>query len=125
MRWIEKKEEPPAPLADFIRKQILVGVNLDYPCFAAPRELRLALIYEQYGLCAFTGVPLDDRLGDIEVPPETRIRIQPHIAHLKPQKVCRQELFDAGKEPGRDLGEDMDHKNMVAAAVIGWVNMCA
>jgi hypothetical protein len=115
MRWIEKGAAPPAPLVEYLTVQIPVGVNLDYDSYPAKRDLRLALTQEQFGLCAFTGVPVDERLSDVESPPETGIKLKSHNAHLKPRTICKDELIAAGKEPGKDLGEDMDYKNIVAA----------
>lgn len=137
MRWISKTDEPPAPLREFLEVQLPLHINLDYSSFSRRTELRQALIAEQGGLCAFTGVPIDDaRIGkliddalvgvpqvsDVDenaLPRHRREKKRPtyksHIAHIKPQAVCKQELVDRGLEPGRDLGEDMDHRNMVAA----------
>ena len=47
-----------------------------------------------------------------------RLRFSAHNEHLKPQSLCRQELVDAGLEPGVDLGDDINHQNIVAALLV-------
>jgi len=118
MRWIRKSKTPPKPLDDYLTAQLPTGVNLSYESIPGLLD---ALTEEQYGLCAFTGSAVDDRIENVDTSiPEAvddnhRVRIKNHVAHLKPQSVCRNELVAAGKEPGKDIGEDMDHNNMVAA----------
>ncbi|MCP4676940.1 MAG: hypothetical protein GY854_15765 [Deltaproteobacteria bacterium] len=72
------------------------------------------MIAEQFGICAYTGTPLDDRLGPLQdaVP---NLVFQPHVEHIKPRSVCRDELEDRGGIYGCELCEDMDHRNLVAA----------
>ena len=124
MRWIQKQDEPPKTLAKFLEEQLPVGLNLDYEHgFTRQKDLRLELIAEQLGLCGYTGAPVDDRLVKHTQPPDpgskaTKVRYSAHIEHLKPQSVCRQELIDKGLEPGKDLGDDMNHKNMIAALLV-------
>jgi hypothetical protein len=72
------------------------------------------LITEQFGLCAYTGAPLDDRLGAYQGRADN-LSFEPHIEHVKPRAVCQAELEARGGEYGRELCEDMDHRNLVAA----------
>lgn len=120
MRFIQKGAEPPPSIAQFLTNQLPVGVNLDYENgFGRKRDLLQELIAEQFGLCAYTGTPIDDRLSARQLPPpNSSIPFRAHNEHLKPQSVCRQELRNRGLEPGRDLGEDMDHRNIVAALLV-------
>jgi hypothetical protein len=111
-----RKQQPPRALADYLRHQMEVGVNLDYDSFTRKRELREELIAEQFGLCAFTGAAIDQRLTPS--PPEESVKISVHNAHLKPRSICRQELLAKGGEPGRVLGEDMDYHNILAALMV-------
>lgn len=118
MRWIQKGIAPPS-LSAFLQAQIPIGLNLDFEDgFPGKRTLRQELMAEQFGLCGYTGVAIDDRLGQALVNPQGPVRFRAHIEHLKPQSICRKELIDLGKLPGRDLGEDMDHNNMVAALCV-------
>lgn len=92
---------------------------IDYGHFPGTSELCSLLIKEQKGLCAYTGVGLDDRLmvrapGRL-VPPRTDYSFKPHNEHLKSQRTCRKELVCKGAVVGRDVGEDMAYSNLVAA----------
>jgi len=125
MRYLPKAPTPPPVLAQYLQAQTALGYNLDYGNFSRAGEYRQALIAEQHGLCGYTGVAIDERLIDRQrrlatqtlIPPT---KLKPHTEHLKPQCVCRDELRAQGKEPGKDLGEDMDRSNMIAALeVIG------
>jgi hypothetical protein len=112
---------PPPSLAAFLAAQVPVGVNLDYEHgFGRKAELRAELVAEQFGLCGYTGAPVDERLAELNppAPPGASLPYRVHIEHLKPQSVCRQELRDRGLEPGRDLGEDVDHHNLIAALLV-------
>jgi hypothetical protein len=62
MRYIAKSVDPPNSMIDWLADQLPVGLNLDYQSFNDKRALRLELIAEQYGLCAYTGTPIDERL---------------------------------------------------------------
>lgn len=123
MRYLPKATAPPPALAAFLAVQLPLGLNFDYEHgFTRKRELREELIAEQYGLCGYTGVALDDRLTKrqqtaAEQPPPTP-KFQAHIEHLKPQSVCRAELVARGQVPGSHPGEDMDHRNMIAALLV-------
>lgn len=117
MRWIAKEDRPPQALRAFLAENLAIGVNLDYrnaPLRKA--ELLEELITGQGGLCAYTGVAIDERLRHRQSSGSADgLRYAAHNEHMKPQSLCRQELVDRGLEPGRDLGEDMDHRNIIAA----------
>ena len=89
-------------------------LRLDYGSFSRAPQLRNLLIQEQKGLCAYTGVGVDDRLVE-RVPQREGHSFKPHIEHLKSQHQCRAELEANGGIVGRDLGEDLAYANMVAA----------
>lgn len=114
MRYIEKSDEPPASIRAWRVVQEPTGVNLDYNSFTRKPELRAELIAEQFGLCAYTGAPLDDRLGGYEQADED-LAYQPHIERIKPRSICRAELEARGGIYGCEICEDMDHRNLVAA----------
>jgi hypothetical protein len=109
-----------------LEAQANVGHGLDYETFAstgAPGggsrggQLRRELTAEQCGLCAYTGAGIDSRLGTLN-DPHAKLKFSAHNEHLKPQSVCRQELEAAGGTYGVDVGEDMDHQNIVAALLV-------
>ena len=123
MRHIQKSTQPPPAIQDYITNQIPVGHGLDYKTFSQTPsplggsrggQLCRELTAEQFGLCAYTGAGIDARLGTIS-DPQQKLRFQAHNEHLKPQSVCRKELIESKREPGVDLGDDMDHRNIVAA----------
>lgn len=122
MRFIDKSGPEPLPLAEFKSQQGPLQVNMTYKHgFNRQSELRGVFIQEQFGLCAFTGVTIDERLGlrngagDVVDSKGRPLRMQAHIAHIKSQTDCIQELHAAYPNPPRPFGEDMDHRNMVAA----------
>jgi len=112
MRYIAKSADPPQSIREWLAAQLPVGLNLDYPNFSRKPALRDELIAEQHGLCAYTGAPIDERLGGYE---DENLVFQAHIEHVKPRAVCQAELEARGGEYGRELCEDMDHRNLVAA----------
>ena len=79
----------------------------------------MLLVQEQKGLCAYTGVAIDERLAERRPsrlsPPRTDYWYKAHIEHLKPEEQCRAELQQSGGLVGRDVGEDMVYANLVAA----------
>lgn len=81
--------------------------------FTRTPQLRPLLIREQKGLCAYTGVGLDERL--MPRLPAAIYTFKPQIEHLKSQHQCRQELEAKGSVIGRDVGEDIAYENLVAA----------
>lgn len=111
MRHITKTIEPDS-IKQWKDSQLPVGLNLDYANFTRKPQLRGELIAEQYGLCAYTGVAIDARLVGLH---ETDLAFQAHIEHVKPRSVCEKELVARGGTYGRDLCEDMDFRNLVAA----------
>ncbi|MGC8640418.1 MAG: hypothetical protein ACP5XB_11140, partial [Isosphaeraceae bacterium] len=112
MRFILKADDPPASIREWLAVQLPVGLNLDYRNFNDKPALRRELIAEQYGLCAYTGTPIDERLVGYQ---EANLVFQAHIEHVKPRAVCEAKLIARGGHYGRDLCEDMDHRNLVAA----------
>ncbi len=123
MRCIQKEVQPPDSIRDYIVNQTPVGFGLDYTTFSqtpSPQggsrggQLCRELIAEQFGLCAYTGAGIDERLGEVNQQ-NLSLKFKRHNEHLKPQSECRAELIAAGLTPGVDLGEDMDHRNIVAA----------
>jgi hypothetical protein len=112
MRYIEKSVDPPASIREWLFVQLPVGLNLDYGSFNDKPALRLELIAEQYGLCAYTGTPIDERLVGYH---DTNLAFQAHIEHVEPRSICAAELVASGGNYGCDLCEDMDHRNLVAA----------
>ena len=60
----------------------------------------------------YTGTPIDERLVGYT---DTNLVFQAHIEHVKPRSVCRRELEARGGQYGREVCEDMDHRNLVAA----------
>lgn len=126
MRWISKPEQPPPSVRDYLAAQAQVGHGLDYKTFASTAapgggsrggQLCRELTVEQCGLCAYTGAGIDSRLGTLNEP-NAQLKFSVHNEHLKPQSVCRKQLEDSGKTYGVDLGEDMDHRNIVAALLV-------
>lgn len=117
MRWLPKLAQPPQSIVDFLaeNENLEVPFNLGYASgFNRKAELLEELTRKQGGLCGYTGVAVDDRLSSRNPPGKSR-PFHAHNEHLKPQSLCRQELEDLGLEPGRVLGEDLDHENIVAA----------
>jgi hypothetical protein len=112
MRHIAKSASPPVSIQEWLVVQLPVGLNLDYRNFNDKPALRRELIAEQYGLCAYTGTPIDERLDGYY---DANLAFQAHIEHVKPRRVCEAELIARGGSYGRDLCEDMDHRNLVAA----------
>jgi len=121
MRKINKQTQTPQCLVEFIELQQQTGppvVNLCYSCFQNPRhrELLRILTEEQFGICGYTGAPVDARIG--KLPPQDGVAYSNHIEHLKCQETCKAELEAQGLEHGRDLGEDLSYFNMIAALEI-------
>ncbi|MEO8493885.1 MAG: hypothetical protein ABI614_02365 [Planctomycetota bacterium] len=112
MRYIAKSIQPPPSIREWRAVQEPVGVNLDYSSFTRAPQLRGELIAEQSGLCAYTGAPIDERLGGYH---DDNLVFQAHIEHVKPRAICEAELTARGGDYGRELCEDMDHHNLVAA----------
>ena len=116
MRYIEKTTEP-ASITNWKEANKDLDVNLDYQSFQGKSDLRHELVEEQLGLCAYTGMPVDKRLGLL---PESNLSYSCHIEHIKSRKVCEDECKAAHGEDsyGRVICEDMDFRNLVAAVEV-------
>lgn len=117
MRAIEKRLSPEC-LRDFIDGQLAIEpepVNVTYRSFREKTKLLGELTFEQYGLCGYTGAPVDDDRISKLVSASGDVAFKNHIEHLKCQDSCKQELIDSGKLVGRDLGDDLNYLNMIAA----------
>jgi len=77
MRHIHKTAPEPVALQEYLQEQSKVGHGLDYKTFsqtASPRggsrggELCKELVARQFGLCAYTGAGIDERLGRLSDP---------------------------------------------------------
>ncbi len=121
MKKIEKHQTP-ACLGEYIKAQQSIQpepVNLTYDCFPEKAALREILTGEQFGLCGYTGAPIDDRISNLKSSPSKAI-FRNHIEHLKCQETCKRETESNGGKYGRDLCGDLDYFNMIAAInVIG------
>lgn len=116
MRRIEKINAP-ACLQAFIDEQLAIQpqpVNLTYRDFPRKSQLREALTREQYGLCGYTGTPVDERIAQYQ-PINPVASFSSHIEHLKCQHTCRAEVVDTGEEYGRVVADDLNYHNMIAA----------
>lgn len=126
MRYIQKPADEPAAIREYVEAQSPLGHGLDYKTFsqtASPRggsrggELCRNLVEQQYGLCAYTGAGIDERLGKLS-DPSKKLKFKVHNEHLKAQSVCKDEVKAAGKVYGEVVGDDMAHWNMVAALLV-------
>jgi hypothetical protein len=117
MKCINKGQVPDC-LQVFIAGQLAIEpepVNLSYDDFRAKPELLAILTAEQFGLCGYTGAPIDEsRISKLKAPSE-KPAFKNHIEHLKCQSVCKKELLEAGQVFGRDFCQDLDYANMIAA----------
>lgn len=103
MRKIEKGTSPDC-LNRWIELQRPAEVNLTYGNFRDKPALLSILINEQFALCGYTG-----------------LRVEPtnsHIEHVKPQTACTAELEATGGKVGRDLCDDLNYYNMIAAITV-------
>ncbi len=118
MRYIEKEEREPEPISDWKRRHGETEVNRSYETgFDRKADLLSFFLAEQFGLCAFTGVAIDERLGkNADLPDVPGMRA--HVAHIKSQADCQRELIERFPNPPRPYGEDMNHHNMVAGLEI-------
>lgn len=127
MRWIQKQPGQPTCIESFVALQIDARERNggDWQQFCVDfssmntKSLRALLIEEQFGLCAYTGAGIDNRLEKrrpiYQTPPRRDYWFTSHIEHLKSQQQCRDELKDAYGTYGRDRCEDIDYHNLVAA----------
>jgi uncharacterized protein (TIGR02646 family) len=119
MRRIFKNQRP-AVLDDFVAMQLAiepVPVNLTYGSLTNKANLLQHLTEEQYGLCGYTGAPVDERISGLKSE-NGKATFTNHIEHLKPQSVCRQEVEAQGYEYGRVLADDLSYENMIAAVEV-------
>ena len=116
MRRITKATTPEC-LQTFIDDQLAIRpepANVTYRDFPHKVALRDVLTREQYGLCGYTGTPVDDRIFQYQRA-HNGASFSNHIEHMKCQKVCRAEVEARGQEYGRVLADDLDYHNMIAA----------
>lgn len=116
MRRIIKSQTPEC-LQKFIDEQLSIEpkpVNVTYGCFPKKSELLAILTAEQFGLCGYTGAPVDERISSLKSP-SRQATFRSHIEHLKSQATCRRELTESGGEYGRDPCDDLNYMNMIAA----------
>lgn len=116
MKRITKGQAPDC-LQTFIDTQLAIDpepVNLTYRNFPRKADLRAILTEEQFGLCGYTGAPVDDRISQL-TSANDEASFSNHIEHLKCQQRCREELEASGGEYGRDIGQDLDYQNLIAA----------
>lgn len=114
------KDQTPECLQSFIDGQLAIEpepVNVTYKDFQAKADLLAILTAEQFGLCGYTGAPVDERISKLKSPSDKAV-FSNHIEHLKCQAACRQELVDSGCEYGRDLCDDLSYYNMIAAVEV-------
>lgn len=115
------KSQPPECLNNFIDGQLAIDpepVNVTYAAFREKAQLLDELTAEQYGLCGYTGVPVDSaRISKLQTP-LGEATFRNHIEHLKCQDACKQESIKAGRVFGRDLGDDLSYFNMIAAVEV-------
>jgi hypothetical protein len=119
MRRIVKNQTPDC-LQTFIDGQLAIEpepVNLTYRNFRAQADLLAILTAEQFGLCGYTGAPVDERISNLKST-SGQATFRNHIEHLKCQATCRKELADCGGEYGRDLCDDLNYFNMIAAVEV-------
>lgn len=128
MRYIAKPAEEPVAIREYVAAQTPVEHGLDYPTFASTRspnpphrtrggELCQELVAQQFGLCAYTGAGIDERLGQLGDPAK-KLKFKVHNEHLKPQSKCKEEIEAQGLVYGTVVGEDVDHRNIVAALLV-------
>lgn len=119
MRRIVKNQTPEC-LKNFIEGQLSIEpepVNLTYACFRSKPDLLAILTSEQFGLCGYTGVPVDERISNL-TRHSGQATFKNHIEHLKSQETCKQELTDSDGKFGRDLCDDLNYLNMIAAVEV-------
>lgn len=119
MRRIVKSRTPEC-LRQFIEAQLSIEpepVNVTYACFPGKANLLAVLTSEQFGLCGYTGAPVDERISNL-ASHSGQATFKSHIEHLKSQATCKQELTESGGEFGKDLCDDLNYLNMIAAVEV-------
>jgi len=117
MRFIAKGDVP-ACLQDWVDVNMAMEepVNVSYARFPCRKQLLGELTDEQFGLCGYTGAPVDEeRVSGLKNSTASPASFKSHIEHLKSQAVCKQEVRTAGLTYGRVLGDDLNYHNMIAA----------
>jgi hypothetical protein len=116
MRPISKAGVPTC-LQTFIDGQLAIQphpVNLTYRDFDKKSVLRDLLTSEQFGLCGYTGTPVDGRIIHYQSG-KSGATFRNHIEHLKCQQACRVEVVNRGDEYGCVLADDLSYQNMIVA----------
>lgn len=133
MRFLPKPARQPVLILDFIDGQMAARERAEDPhvweAFPVHYEqldsapVLALLMQDQQGLCGYTCMAVDDRLQARQPrnlqPPRGDFWYVAHIEHLKPRSQCRRDLEEAGGIWGRDVAEDIDYKNMIAAVGVG------
>ena len=91
MKYIAKTEAP-ACLRDWLNAQLgmEVPVNVTYDAFPCNKELLGELTDEQFGLCGYTGAPVDKgRVSGLKNSTDSQASFGNHIEHLKSQEGCK------------------------------------
>jgi hypothetical protein len=117
MRYIAK-EDVPACLQNWVDAQLAMEetVNVTYAAFPSGKQLLEELTDEQFGLCGYTGAPVDEgRVSSLKISAASPAPFGNHIEHLKSQAVCKKEVRSAGLTYRRVLGDDLNYHNMIAA----------
>ena len=124
MKYIAKTHAP-ACLQDWINTQLAMEepVNVTYNELRCKSQLLHELTNEQFGLCGYTGAPVDEgRISELKNSLGSQVSFGNHIEHLKCQDACKNEVESSGEVYGRVLGDDLDYKNMIAALKIQGTN---
>jgi len=118
VKYIAKRQCPEC-LQNFIDAQLAIEpdpVNVTYSSFPDKPRLLDELTREQYGLCGYTGAPVDaGRISRLQGSSASQVRFRSHAEHLKCQDICKQEVVSAGKVHGSVVGDDLNYQNMIAA----------
>lgn len=118
MKHVAKKQCPDC-LWNFIKGQLSIEpepVNVTYRCFPDKPTLLHLLTEEQFGLCGYTGAPVDEeRISDLQNSTDSEASFESHIEHLKCQDACKHEIRSSGRAYGSALGDDLNYYNMIAA----------
>jgi hypothetical protein len=117
MRYIAKSDVP-ACLQDWVDVQLAMEevINVTYAQFPSKKQLLGELTDEQFGLCGYTGAPIDEvRVSSLKISTASPASFGNLIEHLKSQAACKQEVRSAGLTHGRVLADDLNYYNMIAA----------
>ena len=117
MRFIAKGYVPVC-LQNWVDAQLAIEepVNVTYAAFPSGKQLLGELTDEQFGLCGYTGAPVEgERVSGLKNSTASPAFFRNHIEHLKCQAFCKQEVRSAGHTYGSVLGDDLNYHNMIAA----------